>query len=384
MVKQRQDLYITVPSFFKCPISLDIMKSPVSLSTGVTYDRCSIQKWLDEGHNTCPATMQVLESKEIIPNYTLRRLIQAKDILQDIRNGAVDCEILNDLLKYAAESDKNRERLVKAGAVSILAQILSSRGKSGEICAKMMEIRSLAVKIFLLIPHNERTVRILASPETLSAFAEIFVEGTSEAKIEAAKLLESLLTDGDVKGQIASHDGLLMSLLRISEADAKVMEAVLRCLHGLCTPKRNRLNFVRLGAVGHMTKLLRGADGKIAEQILGLLEFMSGSAEGRTSICDQPLCLQTIVQKMLKISVAATEHCVITLWSVCCLSADRRARNAVMQSGGLTKLLLLMQSDCSPAVRQMAGDLLKIFREKSKEVCRNYSYDSKMTHITPF
>jgi len=60
-------------SFFRCPISLDVMKFPINLSTGVTYDRSSIQRWLDNGNNTCPATMQVLQTKEFVPNRTLQR-----------------------------------------------------------------------------------------------------------------------------------------------------------------------------------------------------------------------------------------------------------------------------------------------------------------------
>lgn len=71
----RQELYIAVPNLFRCPISLDVMKSPVSLCTGVTYDRSSIQHWLESGHDTCPATMQILSTKEFVPNLTLHRLI---------------------------------------------------------------------------------------------------------------------------------------------------------------------------------------------------------------------------------------------------------------------------------------------------------------------
>ncbi|KAJ4968025.1 hypothetical protein NE237_014726 [Protea cynaroides] len=52
------------------------MKSPVSLCTGVTYNSCSIQQWLDNGNNTCPATMQLLQTKDFVPNHTLHRLIQ--------------------------------------------------------------------------------------------------------------------------------------------------------------------------------------------------------------------------------------------------------------------------------------------------------------------
>lgn len=50
--------------------------------------------------------------------------------------------------------------------------------------------------------------------------------------------------------------------------------------------------------------------------------------------------------------------------------------------GGLTRLLLLMQSGCSPAARQMALELLKIYRVNTKSCLTGY--DSKTTHIMPF
>ncbi|KAM1504147.1 hypothetical protein ACFX1R_000289 [Malus domestica] len=63
-------------TFFRCLISLDIMKSPVSICTGITYDRSSIQRWLDDGNNTFPATMQLPYTKELLPNCNLQCLIQ--------------------------------------------------------------------------------------------------------------------------------------------------------------------------------------------------------------------------------------------------------------------------------------------------------------------
>ncbi|KAJ7971683.1 RING-type E3 ubiquitin transferase [Quillaja saponaria] len=70
---------IDVPPFFLCPISLEIMKDPVTISTGITYDRESIEKWLFSGkNNSCPVTKQPLtESTDLTPNHTVRRLIQA-------------------------------------------------------------------------------------------------------------------------------------------------------------------------------------------------------------------------------------------------------------------------------------------------------------------
>jgi hypothetical protein len=65
-----------VPSFFKCPISLELMRDPMVLCTGQSYKWSNIEPWLEAGNHTCPATMQTLASLELVPNHTLRCLIQ--------------------------------------------------------------------------------------------------------------------------------------------------------------------------------------------------------------------------------------------------------------------------------------------------------------------
>jgi len=67
---------VVVPSFFKCLISLELMRDPVVLCTGQSYEQSSIEPWLEAGNHTCPATMQMLASLELVPNHTLQRLIQ--------------------------------------------------------------------------------------------------------------------------------------------------------------------------------------------------------------------------------------------------------------------------------------------------------------------
>ena len=65
---------VNVPSEFKCPISLELMKDPVVASDGCTYERDSIQKWLAE-HNTSPATNEPLQHRLLFQNRALRNLI---------------------------------------------------------------------------------------------------------------------------------------------------------------------------------------------------------------------------------------------------------------------------------------------------------------------
>ena len=50
------------------------------------------------------------------------------------------------------------------------------------------------------------------------------------------------------------------------------------------------------------------------------------------------------------------------VWSVCYLFMEEKALEAVMSTNGVTKILLLLQSNCSAAVRRMLTDLLKVFK----------------------
>lgn len=78
---------IEIPQYFICPISLQIMTDPVTVTTGITYDRQSIEHWLltAEDVATCPVTKQPLpRDSDLTQNHTLRRLIQAWCTANDI------------------------------------------------------------------------------------------------------------------------------------------------------------------------------------------------------------------------------------------------------------------------------------------------------------
>ncbi|CAL5193760.1 unnamed protein product [Lathyrus oleraceus] len=66
---------VSVPSYFRCPLSLELMLDPVIVASGQTYQRQSIQTWLDSGLNVCPKTHQRLNHAILIPNYTVKAMI---------------------------------------------------------------------------------------------------------------------------------------------------------------------------------------------------------------------------------------------------------------------------------------------------------------------
>ncbi|KAG2318849.1 hypothetical protein Bca52824_012062 [Brassica carinata] len=65
----------TPPEELRCPISLQLMCDPVIIASGQTYERVCIEKWLSDGHNSCPKTQQRLSHLSLTPNYCVKGLI---------------------------------------------------------------------------------------------------------------------------------------------------------------------------------------------------------------------------------------------------------------------------------------------------------------------
>ncbi len=67
---------LAIPAHFRCPISLDLMRDPVTAPTGITYDREGIEAWLDTGRAVCPVTHAPLWLEDLVPNHAIRHVIQ--------------------------------------------------------------------------------------------------------------------------------------------------------------------------------------------------------------------------------------------------------------------------------------------------------------------
>ncbi|RRT32324.1 hypothetical protein B296_00058035 [Ensete ventricosum] len=423
--KLAQALQVNIPSYFRCPISLDVMRSPVSLCTGVTYDRASIQRWLDSGNTTCPATMLPLPSTDLVPNLTLRRLIRlwssayascspssavgdapvAGEILLDLRSfsasGGDPIPPLRKLAEFLSsdevdEFDKNN--LVNAGGcASVVASVLHGDA--------VLEAKEAAITVLIVIltldsmeeSNKKITISELTSDarRSVSALTRVLRGGSSlESRTDAARVLDSIIAAADPECKFRiSEEELVRELIRLigpsdekgTAMDQPAIDAGLACVVGLSASRRVMPLMVRMGVVAAVTRVL-GAESAAAtvEKALRVMAAASGCAEGRASICeDGAAAAMAVVRRMVKAGKAGAEAAVAVLWRVCHRFRDRRAVEAVAATEGVvTKLLLLMQSGCSPAARQMAADLLKIFRVSSKSCITGY--DTKTTHIMPF
>ncbi|XP_078434705.1 uncharacterized protein LOC144705765 [Wolffia australiana] len=431
----REGLRVEVPVLFRCPISLELMKSPVSLCTGITYDRSSIKPWIEAGHSTCPATMQVLPSTELIPNLTLRRLIHIWSSSQPSSSKLVpDSSCYSKLppdssssssklvpdsscySKFPPDSSSSSSKLVPDSSCysKFLLDSSSSSCKSvpdsscyskplqdsSSSSSKLVLDSSCSSKL-LLNSSSSSSKLVLDS----SCYSELLLESlslssSSTSSSSSSSLLAVLRTGGEpriprrpvdsgdvfslvgmLKGEnlaareaaagiieatvdpaiIAKEDSLLAELARLAwEQDNESAAAGLSCLAALCASRKAREKIFAGGAVAAAVKHLTGNGGAAAEKAAAFMAAAARCSEGRAAIGGDAAA--AMVGSMMRLSSAAREAAVAALWLVCCRFRDRRAGLAAARGGGLTKMLLIMQSDCSPATKEMARDLIKLFR----------------------
>lgn len=82
---------IPIPSHFRCPLSLQFMQDPVIVASGQTYERSFIQKWFNNGLTICPKTRQNLVHIDLIPNYTVKALIETWCHANNLKIGKSIC-----------------------------------------------------------------------------------------------------------------------------------------------------------------------------------------------------------------------------------------------------------------------------------------------------
>ncbi|KAH3763983.1 hypothetical protein Pelo_4155 [Pelomyxa schiedti] len=67
-------LAVPAPLEFLCPITCDLMNTPVVAADGYCYEKTAIEEWLRK-HNTSPMTNAALSSKALVACHTLRSVI---------------------------------------------------------------------------------------------------------------------------------------------------------------------------------------------------------------------------------------------------------------------------------------------------------------------
>ncbi|KAK4284592.1 hypothetical protein QN277_001403 [Acacia crassicarpa] len=407
------DLGVTIPYHFRCPISLDLMHEPVTISTGQTYDRTSIQSWFAAGNTTCPVTGAPLSDFTLIPNHTLRRLIQHwcvsnrdfgveqipsptepahPSLVRKLLNQASSetctrqsrISALRRLRRLASDSEKNRSLIGSYNVRRISLHILFDTNSD---CFELKH-ESLALLVCFSLAESE-CVSIASKPERIKYLSCLMFHSSIDVRINSAALIESVVSgtrSPELHAQISNVDeiyGGVVDILKSPVSSPRALKVGIKALFALCLPKQTRHKALAAGAPAILMDRLADLEKCDAERALVTIELLCRIPEGLAAFAGHALTVPQLVKTILKISDRATEHAAAALLAVC--SESEECRREAVVARVLTPLLLVVQSDCTERAKRKAKMLLKLLRDSWPQDCVGNSDDFACSElVVPF
>ncbi|XP_075519842.1 U-box domain-containing protein 13-like [Primulina tabacum] len=301
---------LVIPDDFRCPISLELMRDPVIVSTGQTYERTYIEQWLRSGHRTCPKTQQTLTSNSLTPNYVLRSLIaqwcEANGIelpkqpscygatkttsacssaelnrieallckltsasLEDQRSAAGEIRLL------AKRNADNRVAIAEAGAIPLLIQLLSTPD------SRTQEHSVTALLNLSICDTNKGSI---ISSGAVPGIVHVLKKGSTEARENAAATLFSLSVVDENKVTIGSSGAIPPLVTLLSEGTQRGKKDAATALFNLCIYQGNKGKAVRAGVIPTLMRLLTEPQGSMVDEALAILAILSSHPDGKAAI----------------------------------------------------------------------------------------------------
>ncbi|KAG5044442.1 hypothetical protein AAZX31_03G232100 [Glycine max] len=378
-----------LPPQFRCPISTQLMSDPVILSTGQTYDRPFIQRWLNEGHRTCPQTQQVLSHTILTPNYLVRDMIlqwcrdrgidlpgPVKDIDEAVTNA--DRNHLNSLLRKLQLSVPDQKEAAKelrlltkrmpsirtlvGESSDVIPQLLSPLSSPGAASTDPDLHEDLITTILNLSIHDDNKKVFATDPAVISLLIDALKCGTIQTRSNAAATIFTLSAI-DSNKHIIGESGAIKHLLELlDEGQPFAMKDAASAIFNLCLVHENKGRTVRDGAVRVI--LNKMMDHILVDELLAILALLSSHPKAVEEMGDfdaVPLLLGIIREST---SERSKENCVAILYTIC--FSDRTKLKEIREeekaNGTLSKLA---KCGTSRAKRKANGILERLNRSPS-------------------
>ncbi|KAA8538944.1 hypothetical protein F0562_025636 [Nyssa sinensis] len=377
---------LTVPDEFLCPISRELMRDPVVLATGQTYDRPFIQRWLKDGHRTCPQTQQVLCHTFLTPNHLVREMISqwckehGFELPNPVQDG--DEEIITDAdrghlnLLIGKMSSSLPDQKEAAKELRLLTKRMPSFralfGESADAIPQLLNPLSpgmvdmhpdlqedLITTVLNISIHDNNKKLVAENPVVIPMLIESLKFGTMETRSNAAGALFTL-SALDSNKHIIGRAGALKPLIELlDEGNALAMKDAASAIFNLCVVLENRGRAVREGAVRVVLKKIM--DHILVDELLAILAMLSSFHKAVEEMVelDAVPCLLSIIREST--CERNKENCIAILYTIC-FNDRNKLREMIEEENANGTISRLAQSGTSRAKRKANGILERLER----------------------
>ncbi|KAI4317042.1 hypothetical protein L6164_024953 [Bauhinia variegata] len=221
---------------FVCPLTKQVMRDPVTLENGQTFEREAIEKWFKECKESgrkpvCPLTLKELRSTELNPSIALRNTIEEwtarneaaqLDMAQRSLNiGSPENETLQALryVQHICQRGQSNKRVVRnAGLIPMIVDMLKSSSR---------KVRSRALETLrTVVEEDDENKEILAEGDIVRTIVKFLSHELSKEREEAVSLLYELSKSETLCEKIGSINGAILILVGMTSSKSEDLSTV--------------------------------------------------------------------------------------------------------------------------------------------------------------
>ncbi|KAG8369289.1 hypothetical protein BUALT_Bualt15G0135900 [Buddleja alternifolia] len=258
---------------FLCPLTKQVMRDPVSLENGQTFEREAIEKWLKECRENgrkavCPLTLRELRSTELNPSIALRNTIEE----WNARNEAAQIDMAqrslslsspeNDVMQalkfvqhLCLKNGSNKHVVRNAELMPMIVDMLKSTSRRVR-CAALETLR-------IVVEEDPDNKEIMAEGDTVRTIVKFLSHEPSKEREEAVSLLYELSKSEKLCEKIGSVNGAILILVGMASSNSEnvlTVEKADRTLDNLAQCENNVRQMAENGRLQPLlTLLLKGS-----------------------------------------------------------------------------------------------------------------------------
>ncbi|CAM0954154.1 unnamed protein product [Alopecurus aequalis] len=323
---------LMIPDDFLCPITLEIMTDPVIVDSGQTYERKSIQTWLDSGERTCPKTRQPLAHLSLAPNYALKNMIlqwcdKHKVELQrrEPEPGAEQDErpsedipslvealssIHPDVQRKAAkkirvlskESPDNRALITGNGGIPALIGLLAYPDK---------KVQENTVTSLLNLSIDQRNKLLITKGGAIPLIIEILRNGSVAGQENSAATLFSLSMVDENKATIGTLGGIAPLVELLTNGTVRGKKDAATAIFNLILNQQNKVRATHAGIVPALLKVIDDKSLGMVDEALSIVLLLSLDAACLGEIGTMPF-VEKLVQ-LIKEGTPKNKECALSV-----------------------------------------------------------------------
>ncbi|KAF8406722.1 hypothetical protein HHK36_008814 [Tetracentron sinense] len=251
---------------FVCPLTKQVMRDPVTIENGRTFEREAIEKWFKECKESgrklvCPLTLRELKSTDLNPSIALRNTIEEWTTRNEaaqldsagrfLSPGSSENEILQALIfvQHICQKSRSNKHVVRnAQLIPMIVDMLKNSSR---------RVRCKALETLRIVAEEDADNKeVVAEGDTIRTIVKFLSNDLSKEREDAVSLLYELSKSEALCEKIGAVNGAILILVGLTSSNSENILTVEKADRTLENLEKCEKNVRQMAENGRLQPLL--------------------------------------------------------------------------------------------------------------------------------